>query len=146
MMYKGSDSCFPSPLYNQPTHSESDNALYRKTTLTELNLFISNGKQDIKMESFLLSITYVLLQAFPCLIHCKMGFLKFYKNNVLIHLRFNCSTKLFLRVWSHMVTISTPVNLSRLTTFLMGKYIEFSCILKWKKLWTVLYKKFWMKL
>lgn len=71
-MYKGSDSCFPSPLYNQPTHSESGNALYRKTTLTELNLFISNGKQDIKMESILLSITYVLLQAFPCLIHCKM--------------------------------------------------------------------------
>lgn len=98
---KGFRSCFLSPLCNQPTHSESDNALYRRTTLTELNLFISNGKQDIKSESILLSITYVLLQAFPCLIHCKMFgvfFLKFYKNNVLIHLRFNCSTKLFLRV------------------------------------------------
>lgn len=64
---------------NQPTHSESDNALYRITTLTELNLFTSNGKQDIKMESILLSITYVLLQAFPCLIHCKMFFGNFIK-------------------------------------------------------------------
>lgn len=71
---KGFRFMFLSPLYNQPTHSESDNALYRRTNLIELNLFISNGKQDIKIESILLSITYVLLQTFPCLIHCKMVF------------------------------------------------------------------------
>lgn len=53
--------------------------LYRRTTPVELNLFISNEKQDIKNESILLSITYVLLQAFPCLIHCIIRLETLYK-------------------------------------------------------------------